>query len=236
MIGRVQREVAGGLGVLRAAVPIKTAAPDRIHNNWAWLVGGLLAGLAVHTVFDIWSSRLLAVGGALIALIVGDALERTLIHRSAPYPRGGRKAFGVTDSHFLVFRRPGIGGRALHVIAAVPSDDVNTIRVDNGGWDWLRWLLTFSVLGALVISEFLLFSPDLILVGAIVVGLLAAVIGSTVTSSVWVSLGDGRQWKFRVRSADWYQFHSMIPGFKWRGSGDGMREGIDDGVPWSVPG
>jgi hypothetical protein len=185
-------------------------------------------------MFALGSSRLLAVAGAAIALMVGRILERGIIRRVAPHPRGGRKALGITDSHLVVFRRPGIGGRVVHVVASVPLDGVETIRVDNGGWDWLRWLLTFAGAVVVVMSEFVMFSANLLLVGLIVLALLASVVGSTVSSAVWVLLGDGRQWKFRVRASEWYRFHTAIPGFKWRGSGDGMRDPADEAVPWSI--
>lgn len=228
------KELAGGLGVLNAAIAVRTASPDRMHNNWAWLVGGAFGGLAIHTMFDLGSSRLLAVAGAGMALLVARILERSIIRAASPHPRGGRKAIGVTDSHLVVFRRPGIGGRAIHVVASVSLDEVETIRVDNGGWDWLRWLLTFAAAFVLVVSEFVAFSADLVLVGLIVLGLLASAVGSTVSSGVWVLLGDGRQWKFKVRATEWFRFHFEIPGFKWRGSGDGMRDRSGDEIPWGV--
>jgi hypothetical protein len=159
-----------------------------------------------------------------MALVVGRVLEGVIVRRASPHPRGGRKALGITNTHFVVFRRPGIGGRAIHVVVSAPLDEVETIRVDNGGWDWLRWLLTFAGAVVLVASEFLAFSVNLLLVGVILLALLASVVGSTVSSAVWVLLGDGTQWKFRVRAAEWFRFHSEIPGFKWRGSGDGIRD------------
>ncbi|MEX0825666.1 MAG: hypothetical protein WD184_02755 [Acidimicrobiia bacterium] len=219
------RELAGGLGALLAGISVRTVSPDRFHNNWAWLVGGLFGGLAIHSMFDVGSGRLLAVAGAAIALVVGRVLEWRIIRRASPHPRGGRKALGITQSHLVVFRRPGIGGRAIHVVASAPLDEVVAIRVDNGGWDWLRWLLTFAGAAVVVASEFVAFSVNLLLVGVILLALLASVVGSTGSSGVWVLFGDGRQWKFSVRAAEWFRFHSEIPGFKWRGSGDGMRNG-----------
>jgi hypothetical protein len=71
-------------------------------------------------------------------------------------------------------------------------------------------------------------------VGIILLALLASVVGSTVSSGVWVLLGDGTQWRFRVRAIEWLRFHTAIPGFKWRGSGDGMRDPADEAVPWSI--
>lgn len=225
-------EITGGLGVVNSAISVRAVAPDRIHNNWSWIVGGALAGLAFHTISDIGSSRLLAVAGAGLALFAAWLLERSIIRSAAPYPRGGRKALGVTDSHLVVFRRPSVRGRAVAAVASVPIDDVVTIRVDNGGWNWLRWLLTYAAAGVVVISEFVVFSPDLVIVGVLLVGILAAVVGSTVSNAVWVLLSDGRQWKFAVRAADWQQFHSTVPGFKWRGSGDGMRDHPIEEIPW----
>lgn len=228
------KQLSGGLGTLRAALSIRTAAPDRRHNNWAWLVGGLFGGLAIHSMFDVGSGRLLAVAGSVVALTAGRILERFIVRRAAPHPRGGRKAFGITESHFVVYRRPGIGGRAIHVVASTPLGEVETIRVDNGGWDWLRWLLAFAGAVVVVVSEFVAFSVNLVLIGVIVLALLASIVGSTLSSGVWVLLGDGRQWRFKVRAADWFRFHTEIPGFKWRGSGDGMRDGRVEGIPWSV--
>lgn len=228
------KEMAGGLGVLQAAITVRTASPDRFHNNWAWLVGGLFGGLAIHTIFDVGSGRLLAVAGAALALIVGRVLEGLIIRRAAPHPRGGRKALGITNTHLVVFRRPGIGGRAIHVVVSAPLDDVELIRVDNGGWDWLRWLLTFAGAVVVVVSEFVAFSMNLLLVGVILLALLASVVGSTVSNGVWVLFSDGRQWKFMVRGAEWLRFHPAIPGFKWRGSGDGMRDLSGEAARWTV--
>jgi len=210
------------IGPVRAAVPTRAVTPDRARNRLPWVVGGAFGGLAVHASFAWGRSRLLAAAGCVIGFAIARLLEWRLIRQASRNSARGRKALALTDSRLAVVAGRVIGGRAPRVVDSVPLGDIESIRVENVGRRWKR-AVGFAVVAVVFVSEFVVISQNLLLLGAIFGAVLIALVGVATTSDVWVRLSDGRQWKFNVPAADWLDFYPAIPGFKWRGSGDGTR-------------
>ncbi|HSM00846.1 MAG TPA: hypothetical protein VK960_00180 [Acidimicrobiia bacterium] len=217
------------IGEIRLAVPTRAVAPDRSRNRWPWVVGGAFAGLAVHASFAWGRSRLLAVAGCVVGFAVAKLLEWRLVRVATRTSARGRKALALTDSHLAVVAGRVIGGRPLRVVASVALDAIESIRVENVGRRWKR-AVGFAAVAIVFVSEFVVISQNLILLGAIFGVIVIALVGVATTSDVWVRLADGRQWKFNVPASDWLHFYPYIPGIKWRGSGDGTRLEDEDTI------
>lgn len=209
-------------GQVLAAVPTRAIAPDRVRNRWPWVVGGAFAGLTVHTSFAWGQSRLLAVAGCVFGFVIARGLEWRLIRAATRTSARGRKTLALTDSHLAVLAGRVIGGRPPRVMDAVPLGEIESIRVENVGRRWKR-AVGFAAVAVVFVSEFVVISQNLILLGAIFGAVVIALVGVATTSDVWIRMSDGRQWKFNVPASDWLDFYPFVPGLKWRGSGDGTR-------------
>jgi hypothetical protein len=209
------------IGPVRAAVSTRPVAPDRARNRWAWVVGGAFGGLTVHAAFDFGRSRLLAVAGCVIGFLIDKGLEWRLIRGASHDPAARRKTLALTGSHLAVLAGR-VVGRSPDVVAAVPLAHIESIRVENVGRRWKR-AVGFATVAVIFISEFVKISHNQILLGAIFGTVVVALAGVATTSDVWVRLSDGRQWKFNVPATEWLEFYPLVPGMKWRGSGDATR-------------
>lgn len=222
------------LGPVRAAIPTRRVTPDRSRNRWPWVVGGAFAGLAVHSSFDWGHSRVLAVAGCVVGFLIAMRLERALMTRASREHGPGRKTLVLTDSELAIVMGRVSGGRAVETLDAAPVGDISSILVENVGRRWKR-ALGFGVVAVVFVSEFVVIHQDYILLGAIFAAVIVAFTGVSTTSDVWVRLSDGHQWKFNVPASEWLDFYPLIPGLKWRGSGDGTRLD-DDTDTWSLIG
>lgn len=213
------------IGSVRVAVPARSVTPDRSRNRWPWVVGGAFGGLAVHSSFAWGRSRLLAVAGCVIGFLIAKTLEWRLIRKASRGSVGGRKTLVLTPTHLAIIHGRVIGGRDPEPVATVPIDEVESIRVENVGRRWKR-ALGFATVAVVFVSEFVVISQNVLLLGAIFSAVVIALVGVATTSDVWIRVRDGSQWKINVPAADWLDFYPLVPGFKWRGSGDGAP--LDD--------
>ena len=207
-------------GRVLAAVPARSVTPDRARNRWPWVVGGAFGGLAVHTSFAWGRSRLLAVAGCVVGFAITKVLEWRMIRTASGSPVTGRKTLVLTPTHLAIVPGRVIGDRTADPVATVPITEVDSIRVENVGRRWKR-AVGFATVAVVFVSEFVVISQNVLLLGAIFAAVIIALVGVATTSDVWIRITGGRQWKVNVPASDWLDFYPLVPGFKWRGSGDG---------------
>jgi hypothetical protein len=125
------------LGAVEGAAAVRPTSPDRAHNTWPWVVSGTLAGLTIHAAFDVGSSLVLALLGAVLGWIAATALEKSLARAATSIRGGPRKAVGVTHSHLFVVSRSAAGMPGARLVASVPLAEIEGVRVESGRW-WSR--------------------------------------------------------------------------------------------------